>query len=227
MGRGSTSPGTTGKLFYVKVVTKKGQDPHFALYAAGEKDGPVIKESKLSGFLIAGAHKTFTSMASGADMDSISLTLEDRDAGGTGETYKIEQLLSGTSRDIINKLLGVEEFLTRAIEIRLYTNDKGYATTWIGFEGDREGFKWTYDYEFTKSKISTSKKKEKVDGKIVEVNVNDYLELNEFFIQEFKDKVVPKLKGGSAPARRPDGTDTPIDGPKDDAGDDEGSELPF
>lgn len=223
MGRGSTSPGTTGKLFYVKVVTKKGEEPHFELKEAGDKNNPVTKEGRLSGYLVSGAHKTFKSTASGADMDSITLVLEDKNAG---ETYKIEQLLSGTSRDLINKLLTVEDLAIAPIEIRLYTNDKGYANAWIGYEGEQQGFKWAYDYEFTKTKVSVVTKKKKVDGKVVDAKENDYLELNEFFIQEFKDKIIPKLKGSSAPARKPDGTDTPIDGPQDDAGD-EWSDLPF
>jgi hypothetical protein len=226
MARGSASPGRAGKLFFVKVVTKKGQDPHFELTEAGDPEKKVTNETKLSGMLVAGAHKTFTSKAAGSDMDSISLTLFDAEAdGGKGETYKIEQLLSGTSRDIINKLLGVDEFFTKNIEIRLYNNKEGFASTWVGFEGEDKGFGWTHEYEFLKTMIAKTPKKEKINGKIVESTVNDYMELNEFFIKEFKEKVIPKIKPSTkAHATVPDGTDTPMDGPSDDAPD---SDLPF
>lgn len=221
MGRGSEQSQFSGKLFYVKVVTKKGEDPRFELTEACVKDAKPTVETKLSGFLVSGSHKTFTSKTTGIDMDAITLVLEDRDVN---ETYKIDQLLSGTSRDILNKLIGVEEFISAPIEIRLYSNDKGYATSWVGFAGEKKGFNWSYDLEFTNAKIVEGTTKVKEGGKLVDKKTKNYLELNEFFIQEFKDKVVPKLKGGSAPARKNDGTDTPIDGPQDDI--EEGG-LPF
>lgn len=226
MGRGSQQPGRTGNLFYVKIVTKKGQEPHFELIEAGDKEKKVTTETKLSGMLVDAAHRTFVSKETKSDMDSISLTLFDSTAGEKGETYKIETLLSGASRDIINKLLSVDEFFTRDIEIRIWQNDKGYPSTWVGWKGEQKGFNWTYDLDYTKTMISKVVKKEKKDGKIVDSTINDYLELNEFFIKELKDKVIPKLKGSKNPVTKgQEGTEDHIpDGPPEDTS---GDDLPF
>lgn len=225
MGRGGQQPGRTGKLFYVSIVTKKGQEPHFELIEAGDKEKKVVSENKLSGMLVDAGHRTFKSKVTNTDMDSVFFTLYDKDAGPEGETYKIETLLSGTSRDIINKLIGVDEFITQDIEIRLYANDKGFASSWVGFKDEKKGFNWTYDLDYTKSMISKSTKKEKKDGKTVEVSINDYFELNEFFINELKDKLLPKLRGTSKPAPKSEATEDHMpDGPTEDV---DTSDLPF
>lgn len=198
MGRGSTEGDFKGKLLFVNIKgLKPNEKPHFELSAGAGNDSagkPVyVKETDektLSGYLMkaeAGV-KTYQEKP----YDVIRLLLNDPEAGGEGETYRIEMGFSSISRNIVNALLSADNFIER-LEIGVYSNKKGYAAVSLKLGGEK--LEWKHSLEVTNPMITKTIKKEKnAAGKIENKEVNDYLELNEFFLKEFKDNVIPKVK---------------------------------
>lgn len=198
MGRGSQEGGSQGSLIFAKITgTKPDETVHFELSRsnAEDKKSPISEgtEKKLTGYLVGAAHRTFTWQNN--VIDTIALNLSDPAAGKDGETYRIEvTVASSLGRSIINSLLGADNFLA-PLTLSLYNNKKnGYASVGVYLGGDTA--KWKYTVEEQAKYVTLEKKKQKdaTTGKLVNVEVKNYLELNDFFLTEFKNNVVPKVK---------------------------------
>jgi hypothetical protein len=194
MGRGSQENEHRGQLIYAKITgTKEGEKVHFELSRPNPDGGaiPDGTERDLSGHLAAAMHRVWTYQ--GRAIDSVVLFLEAPEAGEKGETYKIEVPLDGgLGRQIVNSLLSAENFLP-PLKISLRNSKKnGYPNAYLSLGG--EDLKWALSLDEQNAKISIEHKKEKdATGKIVDVEKKNYLELNEFLLKEFKEKIIPKV----------------------------------
>lgn len=206
MARGNTGNGVSGDLFFVSIKgAKKGEEVHFKLKKGTGDGAEESTEKNLSGILTKAEHRLWT--YEGQTNDSVVLFLKDRHAGTTGETYKLELNMSSLTRGLINSLLSAKDF-SEPLFLGVYTNKKGYASMSIGLGVDSGGapirLDWAYELDFLNGKITKETKKAKDDkGKLITTEVNNYLELNEFLLSEFKAKVIPLV--ASTPAVEPDG----------------------
>jgi hypothetical protein len=197
MGRGSQEAAYQGSLLYAKITgTKPKETVHFELSRPNpdDKKNPFKEgsERKLTGYLVGAAHRTFT--WENNVIDTVALTLNDPAAGKEGETYKVEfTAASSLGRSIINSLLGADNFLA-PLTLSLYNNkENGYASVGVYLGGDQA--KWKYSIDDQSKYVTTEKKKVKnAEGKLVTQEVKNYLELNDFLLKEFKEKVVPMVK---------------------------------
>lgn len=196
MARGSQEGAYQGSLYYANVAgTKEGEQVHFELTRPNPEDkkNPIKEgsEKKLTGYLVGAQHRVWNYQDRA--IDSLVLTLNDPKAGNEGETYRIE-LSAGSSigRSIMNSLLHAESFIP-PLTISLYnTKEGGYANVGMYLGGDR--LEWKYTFDELKKYIGVTKEKVKdASGKVVIKERKDYLELNEFLLNEFKSKVVPMV----------------------------------
>lgn len=196
MARGSQEGAYQGSLYYANVAgTKEGEQVHFELTRPNPEDkkNPIKEgsEKKLAGYLVGAQHRVWNYQDRA--IDSLVLTLNDPQAGNGGETYRIE-LSAGSSigRSIMNSLLNADNFMP-PITISLYnTKDGGYANAGMYIGGER--LEWKYSYDELKKYIGvTTEKVKDSSGKLVTKERKNYLELNEFLLNEFKSKVVPMV----------------------------------
>lgn len=195
--RGGTGNGLSGALLFVTIKgLKKEEKVRFQIKKANGKGNPNTDEpdeQNISGKLVKAEHRIWT--YEGEAKDSIVLYLQDRDAGESGETMKLEVSMSGLTRGLINSLLSATEF-DSPLFLGVYNNKKGYASLSVALGVDSGGapmrLDWKYDLEFFNSKVTKETKKVKgPDGKVITKEMNNYMELDEFLINEFKTKVVP------------------------------------
>jgi hypothetical protein len=196
MARGSQEGAYQGSLYYASVAgTKEGEQVRFELTRPNpdDKKNPIKEgsEKKLTGYLVGAQHRVWNYQDRA--IDSIVLTLNDPQAGNGGETYRLE-LSAGSSigRSIMNSLLKAENFMP-PLTISLYNSkDGGYANVGMYLGGDR--LEWKYSFaELSKYITKTTEKVKDASGKLVTKERKNYLELNEFLINEFKTKVVPMV----------------------------------
>jgi len=204
MARGSQSVAYQGRLYYAKVKgMKEGEQVHFHL-SAKKPDGTIEdigQEKKLTGMLVSAKHRQDTYQ--GQVYDKISIILSDSGAGDGGESYYISvNAATGIGRSIINSLLSTDKYVA-PITISLYnTKDGGYPNVGMYYGGDR--MNWKYSMEDQAKYVSVTKEKVKdASGKVVTKDKKNYLELNEFLLNEFKGKVIPAVSAG-----RPQRTET-------------------
>ncbi len=223
MARGRTNE-QSGDMFYVAIKgLKKNEEVRFEIKKAGAaKDAPPEIEHNLSGILTGAEHRIWEYQ--NVPTDSIVLYLKDPQAGANCEIYKIEAGMSGLTRGLINSLLSAKSFVNQPLFLSVYTNKKGYASLSVSLGADSGGgplrLDWKYDLDFLSSKVTKDKVKQKnAQGKVEEVEQNNYLELNDFLINEFKTVVVPLVKAGKPSGQSADQGEWPAggDGPKDDA----------
>lgn len=209
MGRGSESSAYKGKRFFAAIKgAKEGEKVHFELSSKAGKDEPIKKEGdepSLSGIITGAEHRIWE--YKGEPKDSVVLIIQDSAAGAEGETYKLEMSMSSIARSIIKSLLSVTSFFEE-IKISLYTNKKGYASVFVSQGVDANGkdvaCPWAISLEDEAKYITKETKKAKdAKGKVVDKSVNNYMELDEYLLNRFKDEIIPKVMGKKAAASAP------------------------
>lgn len=196
MARGSQESAYQGSLFYANVAgTKEGEQVRFELTRPNPEDkrNPIKEgsEKKLTGYLVGASHRVWTYQDRA--IDSVVLMINDPQAGSGGETYRIElSAASSIGRSIMNSLINADNFLP-PITISLYNSKEGgYANAAVYLGGDP--LKWKYSFDDLSKYVSVTKEKVKdSSGKMVTKERKNYLELNEFLLNEFKNKVVPMV----------------------------------
>lgn len=194
MARGSQSTAYQGSLYYAKVSgLKEGEKVHFELTSKNPDGSKKVdgQENKLTGLLVSAKHRQDTYQ--GQVYDKIVLILNDPQAGKNGESYYISVNSStGIGRNIMNSLLSTDTFVA-PLSISLYNSKEGgYPNVGMYLGGER--LPWKYSIEEQSKYISTTKEKVKdASGKVVTKDKKNYLELNEFLLNQFKEKVIPAV----------------------------------
>jgi len=183
-----------GSLYYAKISgLKDGEQVHFELSSKNPDGSKKVdgQEKKLTGLLVSAKHRQDTYQ--NQVYDKIVLILNDPQAGKDGESYYISvNAATGIGRNIINSLLNSDAFVA-PLSISLYNSKEGgYPNVGMYLGGER--LMWKYSIEEQSKYISTTKEKVKdASGKVVTKDKKNYLELNEFLLKEFKEKVVPAV----------------------------------
>lgn len=198
MARGNSKSAFKGQALYAKLTgLKDGEQVHFAITKKNEiGDGYVSdgSEKVLAGYLVGAYHDTWSYQ--GVLRDKCKIVLNDPNAGNGGETYYVEFSPSTSiGRSMINSLLGTENFIS-PVKLSLYNNkDNGRASIGMYIGNDRMNWKYSIE-ELGKYISETTEKVKDQSGKVATVTKKNFVELNEFLLNEFKDKIVKKLDGG-------------------------------
>jgi hypothetical protein len=182
MALGNNNYDNSGTLIGVKVSQKdkedKKVDPHFVISRKVEdnwvEDSDTYKS--ISGDIIKIDISEYE--WEGLPIKSVKLILKDNEAN---EAYALTLKGSVLGRDILNKILGLESL--ENVQIDLYTNKKGYATSSVKQNG--ELVKWKFDF------VDLPKPIEITHPKTGVVISRDYSELDEIFfngVKEFGEK---------------------------------------
>lgn len=213
MARGNSKSAIKGQALYAKLTgLKEGEQVRFDITKkspSGEGYVSDGSEKILTGYLVGAFHDTWTFQ--GVLKDKCKIVLNDPDSGTDGETYYVEfSPATSIGRGIINALLGTENY-TSPIKLSLYNNkDNGRAS--IGMYIGNERMNWKYGSgDLNKYVSETTEKVKDSSGKVTTVTKKNFIELNEFLLNEFKTKVVTKFEGGiNAKIKASDNTDTQV-----------------
>jgi hypothetical protein len=215
-------------LFYVALKgLKEGEEARFEIKKQGDpKDKTPDIEKEISGLLIGAEHRIWD--YKGTPTDSIVLYLKDPHAGQKGETYKLEVGLSNLTRGLINSLLSATSFEGQPLILSAYNNKKGFASlgVYLGYDSGMAPLRldWKHQIEELNAMITIDIVKGKdAKGKVIDKEQKNYLVLNEYLINEFKDKVIPMVKEAKGSYVAPAVSDAPTDDTPDAGVDD----LPF
>ena len=200
MARGNSKTQHRGQVYYAKITgLKEGEQVRFDMVKKDPETNKYVTEGTekmLSGHMVGAIHDTWTYQ--GELKDRCKIVLNDPTSGNDGETYYVEfSPTSGIGRSIINSLLGATNFLSD-VKISLYNNkDNGYASVGMYLGGER--MNWKYKPEDLNKYVSeTTEKAKDASGKLVTKTKKNYVELNEFLLNEFKNKIVKQFENGSA-----------------------------
>lgn len=225
MARGNQKSAIKGQPLYAKLTgLKEGEQVHFEITKKNPNGEGYVSdgsEKVLTGFLVGAYHDTWTYQ--GVLKDKCKIVLNDPNSGPDGETYYVEFSPSTSiGRGIINALLGTDNYIS-PVKLSLYNNkDTGRAS--IGMYVGSERMNWKHTIEQLNKYVSeTTEKVKDASGKVTSVTKKNYIELNEFLLNEFKTKIVSKFEGGNqARVESQDAGDTQVAATTN--GDDE---LPF
>ena len=183
-------------MFFVNVKGLQENDAHFKLSTINDSKELIDegRENTLSGTLVKAMHRIWE--YKGETNDSIIIVLNDPNSGDGGESYRIEMSMNSIGRGIVNALLSAENFI-EPIEIWVGVNKKGYNSVSVRQGGER--LEWALDLDEQAKHITkeTVKKKNAESGKIEKKEMNNYIELNDYMIKMFKEKVVPAVSSSS------------------------------
>lgn len=192
MARGNSKLSVKGKALYAKIAgLKEGEQVRFDITKKDDNGTGYVSdgsEKVLSGHLVGAYHDTWTYQ--GTLKDKCKLVLNDPQAGSEGETYYVEfSPATAIGRNIINALLGASNFLS-VMKFSLYNNkENGRASIGMYLGNERMNWKYSID-ELSKYITETTEKVKDASGKVTTVKKKNLVELNEFFLNEFKEKVV-------------------------------------
>lgn len=198
MGRGNSKSAIKGEALYAKLTgLKEGEQVRFDITKKNKNGDGYLSdgsEKVLSGFLVGAYHDTWTYQ--GVLKDKCKIVLNDPNAGTEGETYYVEFSPSTSiGRGIINALLGTTNYIS-AVKLSLYNNkDNGRASIGMYIGNERMNWKYTVD-ELNKYVSETTEKVKDASGKVTTVTKKNFIELNEFLLNEFKEKVVKYFDNG-------------------------------
>lgn len=166
---------STGKLYILKIKTKDAADKKVPAYIqvsekVGEKwvaNGNTV--NSVSGDLtkVEIREREFQ----GEKYNSIGLFFTDKTAK---ETYLLDTRFNMVSQGLFNSLFSLEAF--NNVEVQVYDNKAGYATTSVTQDGKKVSWKYGID-ELPKVKKITAGKK----------TLTDTSELEEFFLTHLND----------------------------------------
>jgi hypothetical protein len=122
----------------------------------------------------------------GDEITEVQLWLKDPKAGAKGEMYAVSMNMNSVSRSLLNALLSIEGPIGN-LELRFYNKkDNGYANIYIEHNGAKIGWKYKQDEV---SHLIVSNTVSKKGQTVVE---KDFFKLDEFFIKEATEQIIPK-----------------------------------
>jgi hypothetical protein len=219
MARGSN--GVDGlELFFMKVKgLKHGEKVHIEqTKPLGDKQYVTLEETidRIGGSFHELKFRTYTHQ--GDNITEVQIWLKDPKAGAKGEMYAISLNMNSVARSILNALLSIDGPIGN-LELRFYNKkDNGYANVYIEHNGAKIGWKYKQDEV---SHLIVSNTVSKKGQTVVE---KDYFKLDEYFIKEATDVIVPKGRQ-SAPRATAEASNAPqVEEPYNEASSDD---LPF
>lgn len=154
--KGSDDPrGNYDDVFYMKMVTKKDENPRFTLKIRDGNDYIDLPDSPTS---VSGALKSIEFGQYEWEktiVKTVKFLIEKKEKD-INQLYILSSSFTSTSRAILNSILNVNEPINR-LSITLIKNKAGYNGAFTLFNG-RKG-EWKYQPDFLKTMIETEKTK--------------------------------------------------------------------
>jgi len=182
---GSDDPrGNYEDIFYMKMVTKKDENPHFSLKIKEGSDYIDLPDTPTS---VSGTLKSIDFGEYEWEKQTIKTVKFqiEKVEGDINQLYLLSSSYTATLRTILNTLLNVQEPIKK-ITISLIKNKAGYNGAFLVING-RKG-EWKFKYDFLKTMIEIEKTKK---GEIF------YYDKLDAFLEEEMLKHMPIIIPGS------------------------------
>jgi hypothetical protein len=193
MARGNSGDNSNLKLFFMKITgLKEGEKVHIKqTEATGDKTYTELDET--IGFIAGKLHKVETRDYEwkGDQITELKIWLKDTLAGENGEMYAVSVGINSIGRSIINSLLSLdlqEPYNNLSISV-WNKKDTGFASVQVKYNDERAN--WKYQPGELTEYIDEEPKKDK-KGKVIGTR-KVYHRLDEFLLNELKEKVLPKF----------------------------------
>jgi len=232
MSRGQNTQ--NGKLFFLSVKgLKEGEKVYIKqVEAKGKKDNGdnILVDHPNVNDVGGQVHKIETVMREweGVVKPSIVIWLKDLQAD---EMVRLQCGMNKIGRSIINSLASIEGNLGN-VSISVYNSKKpnkygktGGAAVSVAHNGQKIGWKYSADEQKKYVKVGSTRVRG-TDGKMIDKETFDNLELDEFFLNIWNTEIKNKVQTITSPSDSSFPAPAATEGPKDDT-DATGDDLPF